>query len=67
MHAAPSDSIVDLCSQGLACTWKSSRDWVKGDGAVNIDFFSEHFGQAQVTVSDTTRCEHTYHSGRVLH
>ena len=30
-------------------------DWVTADGHVNIDFLAEHYGQAQVMVSNTTR------------
>ena len=43
--------------QGLTHNWLSAKDWVAAENEVNIDFLAENFGEAQVTVSDTTRCK----------
>lgn len=41
---------------GLTDDWRACRDWVSGDGAPNLRFFSDHFGASvvQVTLPYTT-------------
>ena len=41
--------------QGATEWWPAARDWVLPDGAVNVDFLEERFGDSIVTVVDTAR------------
>ncbi len=41
--------------QGVTEGWPAARDWVLPDGAVNVDFLEERFGDSIVTALDTAR------------
>ncbi|KAK9826036.1 hypothetical protein WJX74_007138 [Apatococcus lobatus] len=41
--------------QGSPQGWRAMQDWVTSDGKPDIDFLEQHFGDATVNVTDTSR------------
>ncbi|EFN50624.1 hypothetical protein CHLNCDRAFT_28922 [Chlorella variabilis] len=43
--------------EGATEGWRAAVDWVTPCGAIDFDFLRQHFGHAQVMVTDAARCE----------
>ena len=56
MLATASAALLLLLLQGAAEGWRAVRDWVAPGGSLNLNFLEDHFGGAQVTATDASRC-----------